>query len=184
MSTRNSYGVISRFNHWIIALAMIGMLGFGLFLEYGDVPRQNKGWLIGIHKAIGVLVLIYGTWRVCWRLFRGFPAAIPGMPGWQERASKLAHWLLMAGIIIMPLSGVLWSIFGGRTIRVFDWFSIPAQSKIEWLSGLGGTVHEYVGIGLTIIVLGHIAAALKHHFIDRDATLVRMVSGRSERRNP
>lgn len=175
MKVETTYGLTSRINHWVIAVAMIGMLGFGLYLEFGGLAREAKGSLIGIHKSVGVLVLIFGLWRVTWRLLKGFPAAVSSMPAWQEVASKVAHWVLLAGIIVMPVSGLVGSLFGGRDVSVFGLFTIPAQAKIEWLQSLSGGVHGLFGKALAVVVVIHIAAALKHHFVDKDATLSRML---------
>ena len=176
MEQETTYGATSRINHWVIASAMIGMLGFGLYLEFGGLAREAKGPLIGIHKSVGMLVLIFGLWRVAWRLLKGFPAPASNMPAWQEMASKLAHWVLLAGIIVMPLSGLVGSLFGGRDVSVFGLFTRPAQVKIEWLQSLSGGVHGLFGKALAVIVLIHMTAALKHHFVDKDATLSRMLS--------
>ena len=131
---------------------------------------------MSIHKAVGVLVLILGLWRVTWRLIKGFPAPASSMPPWQEMASKLAHWALLAGIIVMPVSGLVGSLFGGRDVSVFGLFTLPAQAKIEWLQSLSGGVHGLFGKALAVVVVIHVAAALKHHFVDKDATLSRMLS--------
>ncbi|WP_306262423.1 cytochrome b [Pararhizobium sp. IMCC21322] len=178
MHSPSGYDLMSRINHWLIAIAILGMLALGLFLEFGGLAREDKRWLIDIHKSVGVLVLIYGVWRVLWRIIQGFPESDEStMPQWQEIASKIAHWALLAGILIMPISGVVASIFNGRSIAVFNWFSIPAQTEIAWLSGAAGYTHKYTGFTLALIVALHIAAALKHHFVDRDSVLIRMVQG-------
>lgn len=179
MRSRSGYDLISRLNHWLVAIAIIGMLALGLFLEFGGLAREDKRWLIDIHKSVGVLVLIYGAWRVLWRVIQGFPKAddTASMPQWQETASKIVHWTLLAGILIMPISGVVASTVGGRSIAVFNWFSIPAQAEIAWLSTAAGYTHRYAGFTLAFIVAIHIAAALKHHFVDRDSILIRMVQG-------
>lgn len=172
-----TYDLMSRLNHWIIAIAMIGMLLFGLYLEYGGLEREARRPLLGIHRSIGVLVLLYGTWRVAWRLMNGFPQPAAHMPPWQVRASRAAHWSLLAGILLMPLSGICFTVFRGRDVDVFGWFSIPATAEALWIVSLSSVLHQYVGYGLCVIVLLHVGAALKHHFIDHDATLTRMISG-------
>ena len=177
MTPETTYGTTSRINHWVIALAMIGLLGLGLYLEFGGLEREAKGPLRDIHKAAGVLVLIFGAWRVTWRLLKGFPAAASSMPAWQEKASQLAHWVLLAGIILMPVSGLLGSLFSGRDVAVFGFFTIPAQTKIEWLQSLGHGVHSWFGKALAAVVVVHVVAALKHHIIDKDTTLQRMLRG-------
>lgn len=88
MTPATTYGTTSRINHWIIAIAMIGMPGLGLYLEFGGLGREAKGPLRNIHKAVGVLVLLFGAWRVAWRLLKGFPAAASSVPAWQEMASR------------------------------------------------------------------------------------------------
>jgi cytochrome b561 len=181
MSKEQTYDLISRINHWIIAFAMIGMVSFGLYLALGGLPREARGPLIDIHKAIGVLVLIFGIWRVGLRLVRGFPRPASRMPSWQETASKAAHWALLASVIIMPVSGIVSSIFRGRAIDVFGLFTIPAQAENAGLAGLAGQIHEFVGFGLAVLITIHVVAALKHHFFDKDATLTRMLTGRTEK---
>lgn len=181
MKRRTGYDLISRTNHWLVAIFIIGMLSLGLFLEFGGLAREDKRWLIDIHKSVGVLALILGTWRVLWRVLQGFPeASETPVPHWQKVAAKITHWSLLAGILIMPISGVAASVFNGRAISVFTWFSIPPQAEINWLSSLSGYTHRYVGFALAIIVMIHIAAALKHHFLDQDSTLLRMVRGSSK----
>lgn len=177
MSKSTTYDAVSRINHWIIAVAIIGMLASGLFLEFSGLPRSETRTLSGLHRSFGVLVLAYGVWRVLWRMVQGFPEAIPGMPSWQETASKVAHWTLLVGIVIMPVSGVASSIFAGRAVSVFGWFSIPAQTEISALAGFASATHGFVGKALAVLVIVHVAAALKHHLIDKDRTLMRMVSG-------
>lgn len=178
MAKPASYDLVSRVNHWVIALAVIGMLGFGLYLEFGTIDRDARGLLVGIHRSIGVLVLVFGLWRVLWRLFQGFPAPVSRMPSWQETASKVAHWALLAGVLIMPLSGIAFTVFRGRPVDVFGWFSIPAQTEIPWLASVASTTHGLVGKALVVLVALHIVAALKHHIVDRDATLSRMLHKR------
>jgi cytochrome b561 len=169
-----SYDLISRFNHWIVAVVMIGMLIFGLYLH--DLPPgPAKGQLIAPHKAIGVLVLIFGLWRVGYRLIQGFLEDASEMPKWQETIAKVIHLILIIGVIIMPLSGIVGSYFGGKSIEVFNLFTIPAGGKVEFLSELGHVVHGAFGRLMIFAVILHIAGALKHHFIDRDTTLTRML---------
>lgn len=174
-----TYDPVSRLNHWIIAIAMIGMLMFGLYLEFGGLDREARRPLTNVHRSVGVMVLIFGAWRVAWRVAHGFPAPASRMPRWQEITSRWVHWSLLAGILLMPLSGIGRSIFRGREVSVFDWFSVPAAAEVRWVATLSSGVHYYVGLGLCAIVVVHVAAALKHHLVDRDATLVRMVSGRT-----
>jgi cytochrome b561 len=175
-ATNSGYGVISRFNHWTIAIAMIGMTTVGLFLQFGGLEREAAGGLRDIHKAVGVLLMVIILWRVLWRLYHGFPSPASVMSAWQTMVSKMVHWALLAGMLLMPVSGVISSVYRGRAVDVFGWFTIPAQTEIEAIASMASQVHTVVGRVLAVLILVHILAALKHHLIDRDRTLIRMVS--------
>lgn len=173
-----TYDTVSRVNHWVIAIAMIGVLGLGLYLEFGGLEREEKGWWRDLHKATGVLVLIYGTWRVGWRLRQGFPDPVGAMPAWQEKVVAFSHWFLLTAILLMPISGVLRTLFGDHSLAFFGLFTIPALGDFAWVSGPASFVHAYMGYALVAVVLLHVAGALKHHLVDRDGTLLRMLNGR------
>ena len=168
------FGSLSIWNHWIVAILMIGMLGFGLYL--GDMERSpEKGELIQIHKSIGVFILFYGAWRVLWRLLSRFPDDVADMPAWQTMAAKAVHYALLLGILVMPISGYIMSSAGGHPVGFFGLFELPALAENKELSSMAGEVHEWVGYVLIGIVVVHILAALKHHLMDKDATLARMI---------
>lgn len=169
------YGVLSRFNHWVIALAIIGMLAFGLLIEDLAPKGPERTALIEIHKALGVLILAFGAWRVAWRLLRGFLPEASAMPAWQRTAARLVHWALLAGVILMPLSGLLSSVFAGRATDVFGLFAVPAGPRIGWLSDASYGAHEVIANLLIAAIALHVLGALKHHYIDRDTTLRRMI---------
>ena len=162
--------------HWLLAIAMIGMLVFGLILE--DMPRgDEKSALMWWHKGIGVAVLVFAAWRVAWRLMQGFPAALSHGPAWQERVSAFTHWFLLLGTLFMPISGMMMSLGSDRSIDVLGLFVIPAIGKIGWMDQVGHVIH---GLGANLLIaaiLLHVVGSLKHHLIDKDGTLARM-SGR------
>lgn len=169
-----TYGLVSRLNHWIVAVAMIGMLLSGLVMAYGPFERETVFAIMGWHKAIGVLVLGYGLWRIGWRIAQGFVEEASVMPFWQAVAAKATHWGLLATVLAMPLSGLVMSLYHGREVDVFG-FVIPGQTPVAWLADGAGVVHEYAAWALLGLLGLHIAGALKHHFIDHDMTLRRMV---------
>ncbi|WP_298981825.1 cytochrome b [uncultured Roseibium sp.] len=175
LSRTASYDGISRFNHWIIAAAIIGMICFGFYLSEFVESGPGKGQMIGIHKAVGVLILIFGLWRVGYRLKQGFLDEASVMPDWQRLTAKLVHIVLLAGIIVMPISGIIGSYFGGRTTNVFGLFTIPAGKEIEALSGMGHWLHGAYGWLMVGALALHVAGALKHHLVDHDSTLTRMI---------
>jgi len=161
--------------HWIIAIAMIAMLAFGLYLE--DLPRgAEKGELIGLHKSVGMLILLFALVRIIWRFLNKFPKPISPLVNWQEKLAKLTHWVLIIGTVLMPVSGIFMAIGGGHAVGVFG-FEIIAGSpdKIEMLSKIGHIIHGLGGKLLILFVLLHFIGAIKHQFIDKDGTLSRML---------
>lgn len=171
------YGVLSQVNHWVLAALMIAMLGSGLALEYVPLAQAVSSLLRDWHKAVGVVVLGLGLWRVGWRLGQGFPQGTGAGRAWQAQAAKVMHWALLAAIVVMPLSGLLMTLFAGRSIAVAG-FAIPAAPRVEWLAQAAGNVHALAGLTLAALVAVHVAAAFKHHLLDRDDTLGRMLPGR------
>jgi len=169
-----TYGMVSRLNHWVVAAAMIGMLLSGITMEYGPFARETVFAIMGWHKAIGALVLGYGLWRIGWRVAQGFLKEASVMPNWQAIAAKVTHWCLLATVLAMPLSGLVMSLYHGHDVDVFG-LVIPAQDKVEWLASAAGMTHEYAAWGLAGLLVLHIGGALKHHYIDHDTTLRRMV---------
>lgn len=169
------YGLVSRLNHWLVAVVFIGMLCFGFFLSYGGLTPEVRRALMPVHKSIGTLFLVYASWRVLWRLIQGFPKDISATPPWQHCLARVVHWLLLISVVSMPLSGVVMSLYGGRSIDVFGWFTLPAQAKTHLVSRLAHEIHEIAPLFIVALVLLHISAALKHHFLDKDNTLRRML---------
>lgn len=175
VSAPATYNFISRLNHWSLALAMIGMILFGFYVFEFMPDGPEKGPLVGLHKAIGVIVLIFGVWRVGYRLAQGVVAEPASMPKWQKMVAKLVHIILLGGILLMPLSGVVGSYFGARAVDVFGLFTIPAGPEVKPLAEVAYALH---GLGAWLFVgavVLHLLGALAHHFIDRDDTLKRML---------
>lgn len=161
--------------HWIIAVAMVAMLAFGLYLE--GLPRSpDKGALMGLHKSVGVIILVFAAYRVYWRHVNKFPMPLTEAPTWQEKIGKLTHWVLLLGTILMPISGIMMSIGGGHSIAVFglELYSGSGE-KVATLSKAGHLVHGLGGKLLIAFVVLHVAAAIKHQVIDKDGTISRML---------
>lgn len=174
----NAYGPVSRLNHWLTAAGFLAALTLGLVIGYGGLARETVGALMDWHKLFGVIVLGYGLWRVGWRIAQGFPAPAAPMPRWQAAISKTVHVGLLAAILAMPLSGVLMTLAGGRALDLWGVTLLPSLGEIGWLDVVAGTLHDVLPPLILVLLVLHIGATLMHHFVDRDATLVRMTSGR------
>lgn len=164
--------------HWIIAIGMIAMIGFGLFIE--DMPRSpEKGELIGLHKSFGILILLLAIVRIAWRVENKFPKPLSAMPGWQEKLAQLIHWVLIIGTVLMPVSGALMSIGGGHPIAVFGLELVAgSEQKIEILSDIGSALHGLGGNLLILFITLHFVGAIKHQVMDKDGTMQRMFGKR------
>lgn len=156
------YSTLSRFNHWVAALAFMAALGLGLTMAYGGLARESIGGLMNWHKALGVFVFIFGLWRVGWRIVLGFAADAPDTPLWQRRLARVVHVALLAAIVLMPLSGILMTVAGGRALSVWGMTLLPSIGQIDWLDALAGQVHGGLGLFITAVLALHVAAALKH----------------------
>lgn len=164
--------------HWIIAIAIIAMIVFGMYVE--DLPRSpEKGELIGLHKSIGILILVLALVRIGWRVISKYPEPLSEMPKWQEIIAKLTLLVLILGTVMLPLSGVVMSIAGGHGLDLFG-IELIAHSgeKMETLSKLGHIMHGLGGKLLIAFIILHILGAIKHEHILKDGTLSRML-GRS-----
>lgn len=173
--TENSYGGVSKLNHWLIGLLIIGMLASGLIIE--DMPKgPEKFALLGLHKSFGFTVLVLASWRILWRLRMGFPKAAEGMQKWEVAAGHAVHGFLMLFGVIMPVAGLLMGAAAGYPTAVFGLFTIPAFAEKNALIGtIAGFTHSVGGKLFIALIILHILAGLKHHFINKDNTLRRMI---------
>jgi cytochrome b561 len=164
--------------HWMIAFAMIAMIVLGIVVE--EMERSpEKFQLMGLHKSIGILILLLALVRLGWRALSKYPEPLSEMAKWQEILSKLTLLVLLLGTVLMPVSGIIMSIGGGHAVAVFG-FELVAKTgeKIEVLSKIGHVMHGLGGNLMIAFILLHIAGAFKHERIDKDGTLSRML-GRS-----
>ena len=175
-NTADSYGLVARILHWLMALLIIALIIVGLIMT--DLPKGDlKSQIYATHKAIGAIVLILLIIRLLWRITNPQPEIIANNP-LQKRMARLVHWALYGLIALQALSGVIMSQAHGYGVSVFGWFNLPTLvSKNEELAEIAEEIHESGWIILAVLVLLHAGAALKHHFIDKDRTLIRMLKG-------
>lgn len=173
------FGRVSIANHWFAALLIIGMLSLGLYMA--DLPKGPwKGQLFALHKSFGILVLMLGAMRIGWRLGNTRPGPVDTAQPWLRKTARLLHLLLMAMMLVLPLSGWAMSSAGDHPVSFFGLFTLPPLLAVD--KDLGETlsdVHEVLAWTLIALLVLHVGAALQHHFIARDATLRRML-GRAE----
>ena len=179
MQWRNSssqYGLVSVAIHWLVAVAVFALFGLGLWMTGLTYYSEWYRTAPALHKSVGVVLFAVMLLRVLWRFLTAKPAPISSHSATVRMLSSLGHGLLYLGIFLVMISGYLISTAEGRGISVFDLFEIPALiTGLPDQADLAGEVHFYVAWGLVVFAGLHGLAALKHHFIDRDATLKRML---------
>ena len=176
----SGYGLVAILFHWLVTLVVIGLFGLGLWMRtlgyYDTWYRLGPWW----HKGIGVMLFGGLILRLLWRWSNRRPNPLPNHKPYERLAAEMVHGLLYLLLFTLMLSGYLISTADGRGLEVFDWFAIPATiSGLEHQEDIAGEVHLYLAWAVIILAALHALAALKHHFIDRDQTLTRMLSSGS-----
>ncbi len=172
--------------HWVIAAIIIFNLGLGLIME--EMHGAPRRFWIPIHISFGLTVLLLTLVRIGWRLTHRPPAPFEG-PRWEHVAAHAAHFAIYALMLGLPLTG--WAIIsahrpgGPGAPEFFNLFLVPSLPVLPWLEptvqkqahDIAVDVHKIVAY-IMIALLGlHVAAALKHQFIDRHPQFKRMGIG-------
>ena len=168
------YNIIVRLLHWVTALLVIGLFSLGWWMV--DLGYYNDWYKTApyIHKSVGLCLFALTLLRVVWKLLTDHPE-IEGEK-WEIQAAKVAHFTLYILLFSLFISGYLISTADGRSIAVFNWFSVPGfGSFIENQEDLAGVIHYYLAYTLIGLAALHALAALKHHFINKDDTLKKML---------
>ncbi|MBB5019000.1 cytochrome b561 [Chitinivorax tropicus] len=175
MKTPDRYDGLQVSLHWLIAIMIIGAWVVGNVIESMSLSPA-KLQLISYHKWAGMTIFGLAIIRLAYRLVKGAPALPAHMPAWQRMAANGAHHLLYLLMLAIPLSGWLMSSAKGFPVVYLGLFTMPELvGKDAELGELFEETHEWLNNGLALILLAHVGAALKHHYIDRDDILTRMV---------
>lgn len=187
MSARSDatrWGSVAKFFHWTIALFVIGLLVGGLTMTDMKVsPEKFK--LYALHKSFGITVLVLMLLRFAWRGVDPRPKDVAGMAPIVAFAAHAVHRLLYVALIAMPISGWVYNSASNFPLQWFGWINLPAiVSADKDLKHLAHEFHEYLAWIIIALLLAHIVGALKHHLIDRDDTLRRMLPFARPRAEP
>jgi cytochrome b561 len=159
--------------HWLLALLIAGTFCVGLYMhELPFSPTRLK--LYNWHKWAGVTVMALSALRLLWRLTHR-PPPDPPMPAWQARAAHAVHGALYLLFFMVPLAGWAYSSAAGFPVVLFGVLPLPDFVRPDRaLAEVLKERHALLAFALAALVLLHVAAALKHHFVDRDGLLQRM----------
>lgn len=179
MTTQRYTGVAIGL-HWLIGLMIVTSLGVGLYMV-GLSLSPDKLRLYSWHKWAGVTIFMLVLVRSLWRLTHAAPPLPDDMPVWQRKVAEATHYALYALMIVIPLTGWLMSSAKGFQTVYFGVVLIPdLLAKNEGLGETLALVHRYLNYSMIGLVIAHIAAALKHYFIDKDDILRRMLPARHQ----
>src|SRR5579859_7128034 len=185
MSGAVRYNAVAMIIHWLTALTVIGLLVVGNIMT--DLPRTDpmKLDLYNLHKSFGVTVFFLTLLRLAWRLTHQPPALPEEMPAWEKRAAHAAHWLFYGLLLGVPLLGWIMVSAAPRNVPtvlfgVIEWPHIPylADQEFEWRKGmkeLFENTHAAAAYTIAGLLVLHIGAALRHHFLLKDNVLRRML---------
>jgi cytochrome b561 len=177
----NRYTQTALALHWLSALLIFCGFSLGLFmtgLEFSPSKFRYYAW----HKWIGITIFLLTALRLAWRAGHPPPALPATMPAWQVRATGLAHASLYALMLAIPLSGWVYSSATGVSVVYLGLLPLPdLVPKDREFARILLLVHQSLNFTLAAVVVTHVAAALKHHFVDGDDVLARIVPGRPVR---
>ena len=175
-NTTERFGLVAIILHWVIALTVIGLFALGLYmleLSYYD-PLYKV--LPFVHKSVGLLLIVLLLARIVWKITTVQPNPVSGRTPFEIAAAKLVHFGLDAIILLIIFSGYLIPTAKGAGISVFGWFEVPASiTSIPVQEDSAGSIHRYLAYLVVALSVLHAAAALKHHIINKDNTLRRML---------
>lgn len=175
-NSRQQYGVISKLIHWLSAITIIALFALGYWMVdldyYSEWYQLAPHW----HESAGLLLFIVTLFRLVWRGIVIKPEAISSHSMFERKASAIMIFLLYFVLLVVLVSGYLITSADGKAIAVFDWFKVSAFVLFsENQEDLAGAIHYYIAYTLIFFALVHALAALKHHFIDKDETLKRII---------
>ncbi|UVJ43755.1 cytochrome b [Pseudomonas sp. LS1212] len=175
-NSTSRYGLVSIALHWGIALVVFGLFALGLWMVGLDYYSPWRKDAPDLHKSIGLTLFALMLLRLLWRCVSPPPPSPANHGPVTRLGARFGHGLLYLGLFAVMISGYLISTADGVGIPVFGLFEVPALiSSIPDQADVAGVIHFYVAWALVIFAGIHALAALKHHFIDRDATLARML---------
>ncbi len=184
-NTAETYGSVERTLHWLTALFILTAIPLGLIAN--DMPYDTgealaaKAQLFSVHKSVGIAAFAVALIRIVWALIQPRPASLHPPRGAQHLLAGLVHWSLYISLVAVPLTGWVTHAAAAGFAPILWPFgqTLPFVPQSETVAHMAGLLHWCFTKILIVSILLHVAGALKHHFLDRDDTLRRMVSGRT-----
>lgn len=175
-NNKQGFGLASIVMHWLSAVLVTGLFALGLYMVELDYYSEWYNRAPDIHKALGMLTFFLIVVRLLWRWTNIQPQPLTSYSSWERWSSRLVHALFYLLLFVISISGYLISTAKGAQINIFEWFAVPAALTMTTdMSVIMESVHLYGAYAVIVLTVLHTAAAFKHHFIDKDETLKRIV---------
>ncbi|HVO90363.1 MAG TPA: cytochrome b/b6 domain-containing protein [Casimicrobiaceae bacterium] len=176
MAVSERYGSTAIVLHWLTAALIVANAILGLSMVPLPLSPRKLQWYLW-HKGIGVTVFLLTALRLAWRSTHEPPPPAP-MPAWQQRAALWAHRAMYVLLFLTPLSGWLYSSATGVQVVYLGMVPLPdLVPKDKALASVLRLVHVGLNLAMFTIVCVHVVAAVRHHVVDRDGVLARMLPG-------
>jgi cytochrome b561 len=178
----DGWTAVAKSFHWVVALLILGELVLGQVIERTALSPLKLDLFVW-HKSIGVTILLLVILRLAWRMTHSPPAALADTPAWETKLARIGHTLLYVLMFAVPLAG--WCVSDTSRIPFKAFWLVPVPDLMQadsQMSELAADVHGALTKLLTVVVLLHIAAALRHHFFLHNEILTRMLPERGDRK--
>lgn len=176
-NTASQYGYIAKALHWAIAAGIVAQYFLAEAAEDGNGEPVGVFTATGLHASIGMTIFALAVLRVLWRIVE-LPPELPGtMKAYERMLARITHVAFYALLFALPLTG--WALAGAdhQPVSFFGLFELP-QLRAALTEDQLEEIHETLFNVLLGLAVLHIAAALKHHFFDRDDVLRTMLPWR------
>jgi len=188
-NTEREWGALAKLFHWSVAALLALQLLGGLYLSTLNLyrPEDLKAYVavIATHKSLGLTVMFLVLLRFAWRLVNPRPALPATLTGFESRVARLSHGLLYVLLVALPLFGWMQSSAYRAKTTFWGLFTLPdivpaayARPGARAVWQFAQTTHTVLAVLLTVLIVLHVFAALRHHFVKRDEVLARMLPGR------
>ncbi len=173
----DSWGAPAKLFHWVIAALILAQIALGLMAASWRLS-PTKLELFFWHKSTGMLILALVALRLLWRLANPTPALPSGVAAWERAAARLSHLLLYVLMVALPVTGWIVTSASNVPFRIFWLIPLPAiVAPDKPTADLVALVHGGLFAVLALVLVTHIGAALRHHFVKRNTVLMRMLPG-------
>ncbi|MEJ2059709.1 MAG: cytochrome b [Gammaproteobacteria bacterium] len=174
-NTATEYGWVTRVLHWLMALLILGMIALGAFM--GDVPKTDSSRLVlfTLHMSTGVVLLVLILLRSGWHLYTKPPKEAENLWPWEHRLAWVIQRLMYLCMLLVPIAGYLMVSSAGHKIPFYGLLQLPeALPKVGWVHEFFEGAHSFLAYSLLVLVIVHVAGAIKHRYIDGNDVVERI----------